>query len=513
MFSKIAEGWHSVQVRLGVAFVLAVLLVMPVMSVYAAGATNGSSGVVPTNSDICVEGTVIDHLEKPLDDGRIITATYNGITLTTAADEDGEFSFEDGLVPGKWNFTIDVRKDGEEWEPVTPASFDVTLDYSQSDCYQIRFKLRRLITVIVVKIDEDHNHLPDWVITAKPGSGNRFAISHEETTDVNGEAIFRLTEGNWIFTEAPPEDDDLVYKPVVPEDGSQELKVEAPGPYTIRFKNKLRIYGCIEVLKQDVPPVGSSDAPFPLQGWRIDLYKADGTLASSARTDATGMVEFENLPFGPYTIKEEKRVGWESATTSSFDVDLNPDQDSCVQVTFDNQQAEPEFCIEGRKIDANGHIGLPGWIITAEPLDKGDEDPDDQVTDGLGMYKFTFSGNDYRVPGSRYEICEDYEDVDGWEPRSPTCYTVTLPQYPGTCAAVPDFVNQQVGHGSSYTSSKDDKHHDYSCNQTHTVQRGESLYGIAAKYGVSSVEIVKANPWVRNQNNMYIYVGQQVCIP
>lgn len=84
-------------------------------------------------------------------------------------------------------------------------------------------------------------------------------------------------------------------------------------------------------------------------------------------------------------------------------MELSPDISDCVQVVFDNQQAEPQYCIEGRKIDTNGKIGLPGWTITAEPLDKGDEDPDDVVTDGLGMYEFTFSGNDYRVPGSRAE--------------------------------------------------------------------------------------------------------------
>ena len=77
-----------------------------------------------------------------------------------------------------------------------PASFDVDLDYSQSDCYQIRFKLRRVVTVIVVKIDENHNRLTDWEIKAAPAADNLFAVSQEATTDANGEAVFRLSEGN-----------------------------------------------------------------------------------------------------------------------------------------------------------------------------------------------------------------------------------------------------------------------------------------------------------------------------
>lgn len=510
MYPRMSTNWHSAKVRLGLAFVLSILLLMPVISAYAAGSTQGT-GVVPSGDDICVEGTVIDHEEKPLDDGRIVTASYNGVSIAAAVDEDGEFEFDSGLIPGRWNFTIDVIKEGEEWEPITPASFDVQLDYNQDDCYQIRFKLRRLITVVVVKIDENHNRLADWQIKAVPNRNNKFAIAYEATTNNNGEATFRLTEGSWTFYEAPPEDDsDLAYSPVIPLSGEQQLYVDTPGPYTIRFKNRLNVAGCIEVLKQDVPPLGSGDEPFPLQGWGIELLRADGTLAKSGVTNAQGKIKFNDLPYGPYTVVEETRVGWESTTATSFDVTLSPDQSSCVKVVFDNQQAEPEYCIEGRKIDVNGKIGLPGWIITAEPLDKGDIDPADMMTDGLGMYKFTFSGNDYRVPGSRYEICEDYEDVDGWVARSATCYTVTLPTTPGACVQVPDFVNAQVGNSDSYTP---DTGHAYGCSKSYTVKGGDNLYKISSNYGVAFKDLVNANPWVSKSHNYTIYVGQSICIP
>ncbi len=524
MSSRMSLEWHSTRVHLGLALLFSVLMLLPFANAKAspefatnvAGGVYGS-GVVPTGSDICVEGTVITHDEKPLDDGRIVTASYNGVSIATAVDEDGEFKFDSGLTPGRWNFTIDVVKAGEEWEPVTPASFDVQLEYGKDDCYQIRFKLRRLITVIVLKIDEDHNHLADWRIQASPSSDNKFAISYEETTNGNGEAIFRLTEGNWVFTELPPEDDsDLAYEPVVPLWGRQELKVEDPGPYTIRFKNRLNLYGCINVLKQDVPPAGSSDSAFPLQGWRVQVQRADGSLVTSGLTDASGEIKFDNLPYGPYTVVEETRVGWTSYTADSFDVTLSPDSSDCTEIVFDNQQSEPEYCIEGYKVDANGGVGLPGWTITADPLEKGDIEPDDVVTDGLGMYKFTFSGNDYRVPGSRYEICEDYEDVEGWVAKSPTCYTVTVPQSAGSCVEVPDFVNAQVGHSSSYSSGhsyNSGSHYTGSCSQNYTAKRGDSLYGIGSRYGVSGNAMIAANPWVRNNPNLAIYVGQTICIP
>ena len=48
---------------------------------------------------------------------------------------------------------------------------------------------------------------------------------------------------------------------------------------------------------------------------------------------------------------------------------------------------------------------------------------------------------------------------------------------------------------------------------THTVQPGESLYGIGAAYGVSASAMLAANPWVYSRPNYYVYPGDSVCIP
>lgn len=497
------EPKQAGRIRLALAALLAVILLIPVVSVYAAGSDNGA-GPVPTNQRLCVVGSVIDHEEKPLADGRIVTATSGTNSLTAAVDASGNFRFEDGLVPGTWTFSIDVQKEGEEWEPVTPASFDVPIDYGRSECYKIRFKLRRLITVNVIKIDDNHNRLGGWRIRAEPGAGNVFAAAKEAVTDdAEGTAVFKLTKGLWIFTEYGPAG--VNYTPVLPNNGRQELNVTAPGPHTLRFKNRLLPAGCIDAIKQDVPPEGSNDAAFPLPGWKIEVRRADGSVAASGVTNAAGTIRFSNLPFGPYTVVEETRVGWAPATSASFDVVLTPDDAQCVLVPFENKQVAPEYCIEGRKIDTNGKIGLPGWVITATPLDKGDEKPANQVTNGLGVYKFSFSANDYRVPGSRYKVCEVQQA--GWLPHTSTCYTVTLPKEPGRCVWAPDFENQQLGHGRTTPVPST------GCRITHTVLKGQSLFGIGAHYGVSASAMVSANPWVRNNKNMYVYPGQQLCIP
>ncbi len=51
------------------------------------------------------------------------------------------------------------------------------------------------------------------------------------------------------------------------------------------------------------------------------------------------------------------------------------------------------------------------------------------------------------------------------------------------------------------------------CRVMHTVRRGEGLFTIADAYGVERRQVYRANTWVRNRANMYLYVGDQVCIP
>ena len=260
-----------------------------------------------------------------------------------------------------------------------------------------------------------------------------------------------------------------------------------------------------------------NSASTPLPGWKMTVKRANGTVVATGYTDAGGKVTFSHLPFGPYTVVEEHRTGWAPVSPTGFTVDVTT-SGSCAEVTFFNEQ-DFGFSFVGRKLDANGHVGLPGWTITIKPLDKGGalptnvlEDKDGNYyvkTDGLGNYRFDFPTNDYRVPGARYHICELMEA--GWLPHTSTCYTVRLPHQPGSPVKVWDFVNQQVGHSES-------KRHGSSsggagCRFTATVQPGDSLYGIGAYYGVSASAMLASNPWVYNRPHYYVYPGDTVCVP
>lgn len=520
--------WMPWRVRTLLAVILALGLLIPMVSAYA---QDQNTAVTP-NDKICVEGSVINFNEVPLSD---YTWTINygpaGSTdepSTVTTDEYGKFKIEEGLSVGDWTFSLDPTVNGP-WEGITALSFNVPLKYGSDACVQVRWKLVRRVPVIVTKIDDQHNPLNGWTIRADPARGNWFASPVQEVTgDSNkgfpqGQAIFYLTEGQWNFREHAPAG--VHYTPIVPTDGRQSLLVEwkdadqngQPDPIYLRFKNRVTEYGCIDVYKYDVP-VREGEAATPLPGWKITVKRANGTVVATGYTDAAGKVTFSNLPFGPYTVIEELRAGWTPAYPTGFTAEVTQ-AEPCVEVNFINEQ-DFGYSFVGRKIDTNGKVGLPDWKITIKPLDKGGALPLNGaeengtayvLTDGLGNYRFDFATNDYRVPGARYQICE--EQKAGWLPHTPLCYNVRLPSKPGSPVKVWDFENQQVGHWESVIYGPAQGGSSGSCRFTVTVQPGDSLYGIGAAYGVSASAMLAANPWVYSRPHYYVYPGDSVCVP
>lgn len=505
--------------------ILAFVLALSTVSIGLAGSNLQPNG----QAVLCVEGTVIDRQENALGAGwRIVATSLDDPNNTQEAVTDGQgyFRFEgnNGLTPGGWNFTIDLNGAPQPgYTEVTPASFDVVLQSDMSGCGIIRFKLQRLVRVVVIKIDQDHNRLPNWTIRAIPLAGT-WAESQSAVTDGNGEAIFMLPSGNWRFEEEGPSG--VMYTPLVPNVPYQDLTVEyQPDGYIIRFKNMLddpEPLGCIIVNKNDqfVREDGTVET-FGLTGWHIQIKRADGVVVAEGATDALGTIRFDNLPLGPYTVEEETRDGWVPLNnTTSIPITLTDSQ--CQEITFTNVQRheDPFYCIEGRKVDENGKVGLPGFKITARPLDAGGYQPDPVFTDGFGQYRFDLPSNDYRIPKAFYEVCEELQD--GWINVTPTCYETQIWPEGNMCEHVPDFVNRQVRsgvsapvHSSSGTSQlpHTTPSSKSGCRYEHVVKAGESLYGIGAQYGVSPEDMLHANPFVHRQRHHYLYVGQTICIP
>jgi hypothetical protein len=604
---------------------------------YAVFAASSAQAQTPAG-EYCIEGIVINWEEEPLA-GWVITLTsdISGFTpittISASAPENDDFDFEPkdkgkgkkfnfeypevdpdlekgefrfseedlsdasgglGAQAGTYTATIETRPG---WEGVTPTTISFPIEVGEEDCVKIRFKMRQIVLVTVIKVDADHQPLGDWIIKAIPGPGNLFASPQKATTAITntpgttttapisvGTAVFTLTPGLWIFTEQPPktdmDDPREAFVPVVPPNGRQELLIPDdldPGEgLTLVFKNEL-VTGCFIVRKFGlVPADGVPPSPlvpeFNVAGWGIKVLRADGSVARQGVTDGRGEVRFDNLPLGPYVIVEEDRPGWNETTADNFgpERDLlltgnfcDGDVDDPV-VEFRNEQDESGFCIEGRKIDANGGYGIFGWEITIEALDEGGALPvddtgmeiDSVLTDGLGEFRFDFLRNDYRVPGAQYEICE--LEQDGWLAHTPTCQTVRLPEWPGKCVDLEDFVNQQVGHsesekhdenghdnggkpegdnggnghdngGNGDYGGKDGEHEgdkraydenghdngngDIQCTSYHEVQAGEGLFDIGRHYDKTPQEMLDANPSVRDGDKLWVYEGQKLCIP
>jgi len=506
------------------------LLVLPLIAVVVLSLLTGTAvyaqdvpsagSVAPAPVDpspldkLCVSGSVINHAEEPLE-GWTVTATYEGVNgsypaMTATSDENGEFSFD---LPGagRWGLEIESR-DG--WEGVTATKLAVHVGYGNLDCVDVRFKVRELVLVVILKIDDAHVPQADWIMTATPGEGNTFAAVESQVTDSTGIAEMYLTPGTWIISEAPPS---LVgwWRPISPVSGVQVIEVVGPGPISIRFKNQIEPVPdtCINVTKFDVPPDPQAQS-VGLPGWVIQVVRADGSIRAEGVTDAFGQVSFTDLEYGPYTVHEIMQPGWTADSPSSYAVVLTSQDEGCTEIVFYNKQVPNGFCITGQKLDENGGVGIPDWQITATPVEPTDYQPDPVLTDGEGRYLICMPLEDYRVPGSVYTVSEVIPD--GWTAVSPTAYLVTLPDYPGLPVEVPAFVNQQTqyagGTNMMYTvaAAKPDPH---GCSAWYVVRPGDSVSKVAAKYGVSTQAVFSYNPWVYRQPHQWLYVGQKLCIP
>lgn len=498
-------------------------------------------------------------------------ATTTSAPAPEGKDDDpkGFFEFDDvDLVGGLYsNYLVTVAPpNGQEgWEGVTPTELLVPLRSGRHDCARIRFKVRRVVVVEVYKIDSLHQLQGegDWEIKAEPGPGNNFAEAQTARINDQGFATFTLTLGVWTFMERPVDNKPDSWMPILPHGGKHEIDLTYQAdPYQIVFKNDIINLGCVVIMKyavfegengveptalfdkgsevgalENVSPFGINASQlftFGAGGWGFKLLRSDGSIAASGKTDAVGRLKFENLPFGPYTIVEDDMPGWAELSDRYVEFTLarfpDPngldllDEDGCYVFEFFNEQDGSGYCVEGRKVDVNGFYGIADWEIEVNPVAKGgfefvddtntvDVDESQFFTNALGEYRIDFPRDDYRVPGGTFEICE--EDRDGWVSVGPSCYTVTLPEWPGRCVQVPDFKNAQVGHKQEVKHGKDGpgKGGPITCSSHHEVKKGEGLFSVGASYKVTPQAMLNANPEVRATKDYAIYIGQRLCIP
>jgi len=178
-------------VRALTAAILALALLIPLI-----GTANAQDGAqwppYYGNNRLCIQGRIINFDETPLPFSDLYTSddpstewdivavsASTGVTIpvTLDLDDNGDpnadafFTLDesDGLTTGTWTISLTIPPNSG-WEAVDPYKTELTLnlDYGMKDCAKVRFKLRFPITVIVFKIDDQHNPLEGWTIRAQP---------------------------------------------------------------------------------------------------------------------------------------------------------------------------------------------------------------------------------------------------------------------------------------------------------------------------------------------------------
>ena len=519
------------------ALASALLMMLLVGSVaFADGPVAGGAGPEQEKGEVCVDGYVINHREQPVDGvklGLVVEAIQgentenrapNQVVATANVGADGYFKFAN-LPAGMLAFRLQLP---EGWEGIVPqvriggvADTGFTNFEKSTKCYRIVFKIRRLVTIPVLKWEErlDGTVVPgeDWKITATPVKDPFAKVV--TATITGGQALLTLTPGTWTVSETVKPG----WVPITPATVTRIVDQYATGGAVnpIVFKNREpACHPQITVTKVGYGhnANGELEALGTLAGWKFTVSRADKTMPPVTKaTLGDGRAVFDGLRPGVYKVTETVQPGWKVRDTTQNPTTVVLMDCEQVEVTFENEELIGDLTIYGHKWFKAWEkpykgtlVGLSGWTITAKLV--GTDVMTTTVTDALGAYRFTadqLKAAGIAFPGAAVEVCE--ENRDHWIHVTPKCVTVKFPYpVPATYTGEKvDFTNVQdpplpgVAAGSAAPAAAG------ACSAYHTVAAGDTLARIAGKYGVSMGSLISANG-IRNAD--VIFLGQRLCV-
>lgn len=405
----------------------------------------------------------------------------NGSTSQQGTTDGEGIAYFRNLPPDLWTITEENRVG---WQPASPYTNQISMDLisplEPGSCVPVQFVNEQVHNgcIDVRKVDSNGNPIPGWTFTLTHKAGTRPGAT--VISDANGWAhVSDLQTGEWNVTEETRPD----FKPISPT--TQTVNVSKPGAAceTVTFQNEQT--SCIEGYKINHLDEG-------LFGWTIEATNDKTGEKLTAPTDINGYFRFGGVTLGTWTLTEKMQDGWTAVTPSSFSVNVDS-TDGCAIARFKNRTEYA--CIDVYKRDAYDNSGLPGWTVTLQPAYGGQAITG--VTDGTGWFRFN-----KLVPGE-YNVSESM--LDGWAPNGATSSRVNL-EASGSCSVM-TFYNHQtnmpyVDNAPAPTNA--------ACAQYYTIQRGDTLSGIARKFRVTVDQLRVLNN-ISNPN--LIHPNTSLCIP
>jgi len=173
----------------------------------------------------------------------------------------------------------------------------------------------------------------------------------------------------------------------------------------------------------------------PMSGIVVELLDSNGNVIATTTTGPTGTYSFENLPAGPYTVRESDPSGYTSTTPNTVPVTVSGGSTSIVN--FGDQPIGSVSGIvyvdrDGDGVQDPNEPGIGG--VTVRLLDSNGNVVATTTTSGSGTYSFP------NVPPGNYTVSET--DPAGYTSTTPNQVPVTVP---AGGAANANFGEQPIG--------------------------------------------------------------------